>query len=84
MERVLDNPKPMTQNDLSNQMGITIDQLQRYKQLLNLVPELQELVEKDKLRPTVAHKIIAKLPQKEQEDITCLTLCISDSRASIV
>jgi hypothetical protein len=50
-----DNSAP-TQEKLAEQMGLSISQLQRYKQLLTLIPELQELVEKDKLKPTVVKK----------------------------
>lgn len=63
------NPNLPTQDKLAELMGISQDQLIRYKQLLDLIPDIQNLVDKGKLKPTVAHKILAKLPQDEQEDI---------------
>lgn len=37
-----------TQEGLANDIGISVSQLQRYKQLLKLIPELQDLVEHNK------------------------------------
>lgn len=33
------------QSDLANEIGINQRQMQRYKELLNLIPELQDMVE---------------------------------------
>lgn len=57
-----------TQDELAEEIGVTRQQLYNYKELLNLIPELQDLVEKNKVKPTVAYKILAKLPQDEQEN----------------
>lgn len=56
-----------TQSDLAQQIGVTERQLQNYKKLNDLIPELQSLVESDTLKATTAYKIWAKMPQKEQE-----------------
>lgn len=61
----LHNPNLITQEKLAEQMGISQDQLLRYKQLLDLIPEIQELVDKNKLKPTVAREFLAKLSQEE-------------------
>ena len=55
-----------SQKDLANNIGITDEQLRRYKKLAELIPELQNLVEKDELKSTVAYSILAKLPEEEQ------------------
>jgi len=46
------NDNLKTQSDLSNEIGISQQQLLRYKQLLKLVPDIQGLVEHDKVKPT--------------------------------
>ncbi|MDP4143112.1 MAG: hypothetical protein Q8936_01335 [Bacillota bacterium] len=56
-----------SQNDLAIQIGIDQRQLQNYKKLNNLIPELQSMVENESIKATVAYKIWAKMPQEEQE-----------------
>lgn len=56
-----DNLNPKTQSDLANDLGISQQQLQDYKKLTTLIPELQDLVESNKLKSTTAYKIYAKL-----------------------
>jgi hypothetical protein len=41
----------ITQESLAEQIGVTVQQLHNYKQLLNLVPEIQDLVERDRIKP---------------------------------
>lgn len=48
-----------TQSELANEMGIDVRQFRRIKQLLKLIPELQDLVESDDMKPTVAYKVNA-------------------------
>ncbi|WP_250931605.1 hypothetical protein [Clostridium felsineum] len=62
-----DNLVLKTQLDLSQELGISQQQLQDYKKLNNLIPELQSMVENDSIKATVAYKIWAKMPQDEQE-----------------
>ncbi|MCR1178719.1 hypothetical protein NE167_16845 [Clostridium botulinum] len=45
-----------SQEDLANQIGIDQRQLQRYKKLNELIPELQSLVETGALKSTTAYK----------------------------
>lgn len=47
-----------TQSDLANQIGVSQQQLQDYK---NLIPELQSMVENEAIKATVAYKIWARL-----------------------
>lgn len=58
-------PKP-TQKDLAENMGITQQQLNRYKQLDKLIPELQDLVEEGEMKATVGYKVWAKMSGEEQ------------------
>jgi len=58
-----------TQKDLAHELGISQRQLQDYKKLTNLIPELQELVESGELKGTTAYKIYAKLSSEEQEKL---------------
>ncbi|MGU9539174.1 ParB N-terminal domain-containing protein [Clostridium tepidum] len=57
-----------SQKDLSQQIGVTDEQLRNYKKLNELIPELQSLVETGALKSTTAYKIWARLPQDEQEE----------------
>jgi hypothetical protein len=57
------------QKDLANELGIDATQLQNYKRLLTLIPELQELVEKDQLSATTAYKVWAKLSPVDQQKL---------------
>ena len=57
----------ITQKDLAEEIGLDRRQLQRYKKLLNLIPELQDMIERDELLATVGYKIWARMSQEEQE-----------------
>ncbi|MPN34800.1 hypothetical protein SDC9_182294 [bioreactor metagenome] len=61
------NFPPKTQSDLAEQFGVSEKQLRNYKNLLTLVPELQDSIEQGILSPTVGYKVLAKL-SKEQQD----------------
>lgn len=61
-----DNLVIKTQSNLADELGINKKQLQDYKKLLTLIPELQDLIEHNTLSPTVAYKVYAKLPKEEQ------------------
>ncbi|ACO83869.1 hypothetical protein [Clostridium botulinum] len=52
-----DNLNGKTQKDLANQLDISQQQLQDYKKLNELIPELQSLVETGALKSTTAYKI---------------------------
>ena len=57
------------QNDLSEDLGLTTRQVQRYKSLLNLIPELQDLVETGELKASIGYTVLSKLPKEEQEKV---------------
>ncbi len=56
-----------TQDDLAQNLDIDKRQIQNYKKLLTLIPELQSLIEDGELSPTVGYKVLAKLNKEEQE-----------------
>lgn len=56
-----------TQSGLSETMGLSVDKLQRFKQLTKLIPDIQILVERKKLKPSIAYSIISKLNEDEQQ-----------------
>ncbi|WP_224033252.1 hypothetical protein [Clostridium gelidum] len=58
---------PKTQEGLADQVGISKQQLQDYKKLTTLIPELQQMVENGSMKATVGYKIWAKMPHEEQE-----------------
>ncbi len=57
-----------TQEDLAEIIGISVDNLQNYKKLTELVPELQDWVETGILAPTTAIALIKYMSPSEQED----------------
>lgn len=56
-----------SQKDLAEDLHISQRQLSDYKKLLNLIPELQQMVENGSMKATVGYKIWARMPQEEQE-----------------
>nr|WP_254904836.1 hypothetical protein [Clostridium tyrobutyricum] len=60
-----DNLNGKTQSDLAKQFNISQQQLQNYKKLTTLIPELQSMVEHDALKSTTAYKIWTKLSPDE-------------------
>lgn len=61
------NVTSTSQADMAKELHMTRQQLQRYKKLLNLIPELQDMVKQNELSATVGYKIWARMPQEEQE-----------------
>ena len=58
-----------TQAQLSKELGMDSEQLRNYKKLLNLIPELQDLVETGQMPSSVGYKVWAKLSEVEQKRI---------------
>ena len=54
--------------DLANMIGISVDTLNNYKKLTELVPELQDWVETGILAPTTAIALIKYMSPSEQEN----------------
>lgn len=58
----------VTQEQLSDMIGISVDTLQNYKKLTELIPELEDLVETGILAPTTATALVKRMTPSEQED----------------
>jgi len=56
-----------TEADLANQLGLTRQTIQNYKQLADAIPEIQDLVETGIVTPTTARAIVKKLPEDQQK-----------------
>ena len=70
-----DNLSPKySQKDMAEELHISQRQLSDYKKLLNLIPELQDMVLNKELSATVGYKIWARMPQDEQEKFPFLIL----------
>lgn len=66
--QVADNAT-VTQSDLASQFGMSVDTLNRYKQLADSIPEIQSLVETGIVTPSVARAIMKKLPEFQQKEL---------------
>ena len=58
-----------SQSDIATQMGISVDTLQNYKILSEMIPELEELLDTGVVTKTTAFAIMRELSEKEQEDL---------------
>lgn len=56
------------ESDLADLIGISVDTLQNYKKLTELVPELQDWVDTGILAPTTALSIVKYMSEDEQEE----------------
>lgn len=58
-----------TQEDLAKEMGISVDTLKNYKQLTEMIPELEDLVDTGIVTKTTALAMMKNLSEKEQEEL---------------
>ena len=58
----------MNQSDIAEMIGISVDTLNNYKKLTELIPELEDLVETGILAPTTATALVELMTPSEQED----------------
>lgn len=64
-KRILEpNNSAPKQSDLATQMGISVDTLQNYKKLTEMIPELEELVDTGITTPTTALAIMRNLSEE--------------------
>ena len=59
----------LSQEDLAQQLGISVDTLQRAKSLTTLPSEIQDLIEQGNISPSTASRLIAKLTPEQQEEL---------------
>ena len=56
----------ITQSDLAAQLGMSVDTLNRYKQLANLIPEIEDFIDTGMIKPSTAVAIASQLSQDDQ------------------
>lgn len=59
----------ISQEDIAKELGISLKQLQRIKSLVDIDPDMQELISSGKVTPTTGYKVIAKLSPEEQAQL---------------
>ena len=59
----------LTQEDIANELNISTKDLQRYKKLTTLIPELQEMVDTGSITTSVASRILARLSPTDQKNL---------------
>ena len=59
--------QPTTQADLAKQLGISVDTLNNYKTLTQMIPELEELVDTGIVSKSAALAVLKELDIEEQE-----------------
>jgi ParB family transcriptional regulator, chromosome partitioning protein len=64
-----DNVPSLSQSDIAEQLGISVDSLKQYKKLTTLIPELQELSLEGNITTSVASRVLARLTQEEQLEL---------------
>ena len=60
--------KSRTQEEIAEMMGMTQQTLHNYKALLDMIPELEDLVDTGIVTPSTALAIMRELPEDEQRD----------------
>lgn len=65
----LPNNSVSSQNDIAAKMGISVDTLQNYKLLAEMIPELSDLVDTGIVTKTTALALMKELPEKEQIEL---------------
>ena len=68
-KKTTDNVGNLTQKDIAEELGINQESYRRTKKLLELIPELQEMLEQDKLSASVGSRILARLNPEEQKKV---------------
>lgn len=59
----------VSQADIASQMGISVDTLQNYKMLAEMISELEELIDTGIVTKTTALAIMKNLSNQEQEEL---------------
>lgn len=65
----LPNNSASTQSDLAAKLGISVDTLQNYKLLAEMIPELEELLDTGIVTKTTVLAVMKNLSTKEQEEL---------------
>lgn len=59
----------ITQSDIAAKLGISVDTLQNYKMMADMIPELEELMDTGIVTKTTALAMMRNLSDEEQEDL---------------
>lgn len=59
----------ITQSDIAAQMGISVDTLQNYKMMAEMIPELEDLMDTGIVTKTTALALMKNLSPQEQEEL---------------
>lgn len=59
----------VTQSDLAAKLGMSVDTLQNYKMLADMIPELEELMDTEIVSKSTALSMIKNLSEEEQESL---------------
>ena len=65
----LPNNSVSSQSNIASQMGISVDTLQNYKLISEMIPELSDLVDTGIVTKTTALAMMKNLSEQEQEDL---------------
>ena len=60
---------PKSQEDIAAQMGISVDTLQNYKMMAEMIPELEDLMDTGIVTKTTALALMKNLSRQEQEEL---------------
>lgn len=71
-EKLTNNSEAPTQEQLAKQLGISVDTLQNYKLLSDMIPELEELLDTGIVTKTTALAIMKNLSEGDQEELISL------------
>lgn len=58
-----------SQEDIAEEFGLTVQTIHNYKQLADMIPEMQDLIETGIVTPTTARAIIKQLPEFQQKEL---------------
>ena len=58
-----------TQKDIAEELGLNQETYRRTKKLLELIPELQDMLEQGKISASVGSRILARLSPEEQKEV---------------
>lgn len=60
------NSALISQEDIANELGVSVDTIQNLKKLNNLLPEIQEVISEGRISATTGFKLIASLSPEDQ------------------
>lgn len=69
MQNTNNSDSAKTQKKLASQMGMSVDTLENYKMLADMIPELDELVQTGVVMPTTALAMIKQLTDEDQLEL---------------